>query len=145
MESTWERRDLPVLHAVAAVLDPSPGTGLQMQTIIEDSGLPEEQVIAALVALLSGRYIEGEMLRGFGGHVRQVLVSAVTERGRRAVGLWPSDDALTALVAALQEAAEETGDSEERSSAAARQCGGTSARYGPVGRIVSVSSAAICA
>jgi hypothetical protein len=41
-------------------------------------------------------------------------VSELTERGRRAVGLWPSGESADALVEALRQAEELTDDPEER-------------------------------
>ncbi|WP_116951622.1 hypothetical protein [Jiangella endophytica] len=44
-----------------------------------------------------------------------VLLTGLTERGRRAVGVWPSGENVDALVEALQQAAEATSDPEEKS------------------------------
>jgi hypothetical protein len=42
------------------------------------------------------------------------LVNGITERGRRAVGLWPSGEGVDALVDALRKAENTTDDPEEK-------------------------------
>jgi hypothetical protein len=55
----------------------------------------------------------GDAADSMGGKYR--LVTGLTERGRRVVGIWPSEDSVDALVDALDRAADEADDPEEES------------------------------
>ena len=113
LPDTWATRDFPVLVAIASALDRAPGRPVKVSSLV---GLPPQlspnDVIAAAVAL-DGVFVEGKsVLRGGQG---LYTAMRLTERGRRAVGLWPEDDPLEALITALQEAAQQAHDPQDRS------------------------------
>lgn len=111
LASTWEARDLPVLSAAAARLDRLE-FGVQSEALAEDSGLDRDDVMAALLAL-APEYLDVKPLRTLGG-LMDVFAMGITERGRRAVGLWPSGEGVDALLDALRQAEEATTDPVER-------------------------------
>lgn len=108
---TWTARDYPVLVAAAEHLDGSPGSPIQLHQLVRQLDMPARDVTAALIALEP--YLQREVIQALGGE-SDIIVSGLTERGRRAAGLWPSEDQLTALVAALETAANRTDDPDER-------------------------------
>jgi hypothetical protein len=67
----------------------------------------------ALKALLHG-YLAGQTIDGLGAGTVDFFATELTERGRRAVGLWPSGESADALVEALRQAEELTDDPKER-------------------------------
>ena len=111
LASTWEARDLPVLSAAADRLDRLE-IGVQSEALAEDSGLDRDDVMAALLAL-APEYLDVKPIRTLGG-LMDVFAVGLTERGRRAVGLWPSGEGVDALLDALRQAEEATTDPEER-------------------------------
>lgn len=109
----WSSRDYPVLVATARVLDsgemPASVSDVAAQL---DATLDYDEIIAALKGLLHG-YIVGKPMDTMGGTI-DFFVTDLTERGRRAVGLWPSGEAADALVDALRQAESLTDDPEEK-------------------------------
>ncbi|MEP6650890.1 MAG: hypothetical protein ABJA74_13425 [Lapillicoccus sp.] len=59
-------------------------------------------------------YLTGKPLNTADG-ILDVVINGLTERGRRAIGLWPSGETVDALVDALRQAEEATEDPEEKS------------------------------
>jgi len=108
----WSSRDFRVLLAAARRLDGGE-THLQVRPLVSDTGLDEGEIIAALQALLDV-YIVGKPLGSLQGTI-DFLVTGLTERGRRAGGLWPSGESADALIDALRHAEELTDDPEEKS------------------------------
>ena len=115
MESTWARRDLPVLDLIVRALeevhyggDPEyPDT----ENLSEGTGLDETTVAAALQAL-DGEYITLRQTSRPGVE----YVTAVTPAARRAVGQWPSPENLVdQLAARIGDAAEQEPDPERKS------------------------------
>jgi hypothetical protein len=112
MESTWERRDLPVLDAIVRYFDEHDGPEIpDVETFAKLTGMDPGQVARAVRAL-SPRFIEtGAALGG----LMDVAVMGVTDEARRAVGQWPSPEVwVERLVQALREAAEREPDPERR-------------------------------
>lgn len=72
----------------------------------------DHEIIAALKALLHG-FVLGQPAESMGGTVN-FFVTDTKERGRRAVGLWPSGESADAPVDALRQAEELTEDLEEK-------------------------------
>lgn len=109
----WSSRDFPVLVATARVLDgggmPASVADVKAQL---NGDLEPDEIIAALKSLLHG-YIVGKPLDTLGGTM-DFFVTDLTERGRRAVGLWPSGESVDALVDALRQAESLTDDPEEK-------------------------------
>jgi hypothetical protein len=106
LSSTWPR-DFALLRYVAPILDANPGKAISLKDIgLNVAGIAKDELMPAGVALLGGNYVEAKTLNAYGGIVG-LTFTGITERGRRAVGLWPSEDLAASLIAALK-AAEET-------------------------------------
>ena len=109
----WTNRDLPVLVAVARRLDERPGSEIDANGVRRD--LPDlswEDANAALAAL-QGTYIDGGAEGSVGDQPDYYSAKQLTERGRRAVGLWPAGESVDALIDALEQAAELSDDTDE--------------------------------
>jgi hypothetical protein len=108
----WSDRDFPVLLAVARRLDGGamPVAVSDIKSDLED--VTDDGIIAALKGLVHG-YILGKPIDTMGGTV-DFFVTDLTERGRRAAGLWPTGESADALVDALRQAEELTDDSDEK-------------------------------
>lgn len=105
MDDTWAHRDLPVLDAIVNIFDKPDRYQMRMPEVVELSGLPQEEVQAALrvLANASPPYITGT---GASGLTYPLIISDVTERARRAVGQWPTPESLVnQVVDGLNEAA----------------------------------------
>jgi hypothetical protein len=113
LDDRWVGRDLPVLVSVAKVMDMNPGRVLRVEDVAKDTSLESGTVLAALIAL-QGTYITGKPIDSMAGTL-DFLASGITERGRRAAGLWPDGEAVDALVDALRQAEDATDDPEEKS------------------------------
>lgn len=112
LDDRWANRDLPVLVSVAKAVDANPGHVLRAAAVAGDTGLPSDAVLSSLIAL-QDTYIVGKPIATMGGMV-DFLTSGITERGRRAAGLWPDGESVDALVDALRQAEEATDDPEEK-------------------------------
>lgn len=111
--STWYTRDYPVLVSAAERLDQD-GRSFQPTALVEAVEISTEDISRAVVALIAGGYLVGDANQGF--EDASPLVSGLTAEGRRASGLWPNrEEHLASLIAALQEAEENTDDPEKRS------------------------------
>lgn len=110
----WAGRDFPVLVTVAKLLDENFGSPLQPDDVMAESALDQQDVIRALLALASG-YVTIQQEHTQAGGIPFVTVTGLTERGRRAAGLWPDGDAPDALVDLLQRAASTAADPDEKS------------------------------
>ena len=110
----WGTRDFPVLMAAARRLDADPEGHLDANVLAEDTGLEFKQVITALDAL-GDRFLLTRALRAAGRNLPvRIDVYGITERGRRAVGIWPSGEGVDALVDALRQAEDNVDDLEEK-------------------------------
>lgn len=108
----WTTRDLPVLVAAARRLD-NGELPVTADTLAEDLGTDVDSVFAALDGLTPG-YLASKPINTMGGRAEH-FVTALTERGRRTVGLWPSaENTVDALEEALRAAEASTDDPEER-------------------------------
>ena len=87
VSDVWFRRDLPVLRAIARLVDePAHGGAPYLGQVVPASGLPKAEVVAGAHALVSAGYVEA--LTNYAGEiVRFTGISAVT---RLLAGLWPS-------------------------------------------------------
>jgi len=108
----WTTRDLPVLREASRLLDGA-RRSIGAQDVALGTDLESDEVKVALATLVKAGYLEGKELRSFGGTI-DVMVSDVTERGMRTVGIWPSGEGVDALVDALRQAEEATDDPEEK-------------------------------
>lgn len=111
LEDVWTSRDFPVLVEAARLLDRGDGP-VSSAPIVEATELTQSQVFAAFDALTPS-YLTGESYDSLGGR-GDVFFAGITERGRRAVGLWPSGESVDALVDALRKAEDATDDAEEK-------------------------------
>ena len=109
----WASQDFPVLRRVAEIVELEHAVEARPERIADDLGIGEDDALRSLIALHDSGYVEGLRADTMGG--KYVIATGVTERGRRAVGIWPSGEGVDALVEALQQAAESTDDPEERS------------------------------
>lgn len=71
------------------------------------------EVMRALEGLVPA-YLGGKPADSMQGRI-DFFVAGLTERGRRAVGLWPSEESVDALVDDLRKSEEATDDPEEKS------------------------------
>ncbi len=111
----WHTRDFPVLLATARILESEGRTAdSQEEEFQQAANCDEQDLVRALQALKQAGYIEAEQTAMLAGN-DTVWATGLTERGRRAVGLWPGDDAADALIDALRQAEESTTDPDERS------------------------------
>lgn len=90
--TVWERRELPVLEALATSDDENVRQGF-LSLSAEDGAplgldLTVEEVYDAVLTLRDADYIEGDLQHETG---RSVLIThfQVTDRGQQALGEWP--------------------------------------------------------
>jgi hypothetical protein len=91
--TTWERRDLPVLQAVATTDDENVRNGFLMldygRTGTFGLDLVDEEIHSAILVLGDAGYVEGNgPTYNSGGGVHFTSFS-VTGRGQQALGQWP--------------------------------------------------------
>jgi hypothetical protein len=118
----WERRDLPVLRALATSEDENLRQGFLHLDATEQQPLglelPAKDVRDALLTLLHAGYIEGELQRE-GPDSVFVTHFQVTGRGYQALGEWPLFDQLASpatLALLLERLAEEASSPQEQGS-----------------------------
>jgi hypothetical protein len=107
LPDTWFTRDLPVLRAIARLVDGPEhgGAPYLLGAVVPASGLPKADVVAAAKALAAAGYIEP--LTNHAGDI--VRVTAISAEARRLAGLWPTpqgewDRLLEQLVARTENA-----------------------------------------
>ena len=87
LDDVWFTRDLPVLRAIARLVDsPAHGGAPYLGQVVPASGLPKPQVTAAARALLQAGYVEA--LTNVAGEV--VRFTGISPEARRLAGLWPT-------------------------------------------------------
>ena len=87
VDDVWFTRDLPVLRAVARLVDsPAHGGAPYMGQVVPASGLPKGDVAAAARALVAAGYVE--VLTNVAGDV--VRFTGISPEARRLAGLWPT-------------------------------------------------------
>ncbi|SEL11104.1 hypothetical protein SAMN04515665_108119 [Blastococcus sp. DSM 46786] len=88
LPDVWFTRDLPVLRAIARLVDEPKhgGAPYLLGSVVPGSGLPKADVIAAAKALASAGYIEP--LTNHAGDI--VRITAISAEARRLAGLWPT-------------------------------------------------------
>jgi hypothetical protein len=107
LDDVWFTRDLPVLRAIARLVDKSEhgSSPYLLGAVVPASGLPKAVVVAAAQALASAGYIEP--LTNHAGDI--VRITAISAEARRLAGLWPTpqgewDRLLEQLTARAQQA-----------------------------------------
>ena len=88
LPDTWFVRDLPVLRAIARLVDTPEhgGSPYLLGAVVPASGLPKADVVVAAKALASAGYIEP--LTNHAGDI--VRVTGISPEARRLAGLWPT-------------------------------------------------------
>jgi hypothetical protein len=88
LPDTWFPRDLPVLRAIARLVDGPEhgGSPYLLGAVVPASGLPKADVVAAAKALAAGGYIE--VLTNHAGDI--VRCTGISPEARRLAGLWPT-------------------------------------------------------
>ena len=87
LDDAWFTRDLPVLRAIARLVDgPEHGGAPYLGQVVPASGLPKADVLLAARSLVSAGYAEA--LTNHAGDV--VRFTAVSGEARRLAGLWPT-------------------------------------------------------
>ncbi|WP_240619350.1 hypothetical protein [Blastococcus sp. TF02-8] len=88
LPDAWFTRDLPVLRAIARLVDGPEhgGSPYVLGAVVPASGLPKAEVVAAAKALASAGYIEP--LTNHAGDI--VRITAISAEARRLAGLWPT-------------------------------------------------------
>ncbi|MCF6743597.1 hypothetical protein E9529_04790 [Blastococcus sp. KM273128] len=88
LPDVWFTRDLPVLRAIARLVDEPKhgGAPYLLGSVVPGSGLPKAEVIAAAKALAAAGYIEP--LTNHAGDI--VRITAISAEARRLTGLWPT-------------------------------------------------------
>lgn len=111
----WHSRDFPVLVAAARGIDS--GEGVDVAEISSALDLDDTDVKRALGALKQAGYLDDSPIGVTGPGVQSLAWpswTGLTERGRRAVGIWPSGQAADSLVEALRQAEDLVTDPEEK-------------------------------
>jgi len=87
LPDTWFTRDLPVLRAIARLVDePKYGGNPYLGQVVPASGLAKADVVAAARALVSAGYVE--VLTTYSGEI--VRFTGISPEARRLAGLWPT-------------------------------------------------------
>src|SRR3954468_9899010 len=87
LDDVWFTRDLPVLRAIARLVDgPEHGGAPYLGQVVPASGLPKPEVVAAARALVAAGYVEA--LTNYAGDI--VRFTGISAEARRLVGLWPT-------------------------------------------------------
>ena len=87
LRDRWYARDLPVLRAVARLVDdPEHGGAPYLGAVVPASGLPKPDVVAAAAALRTAGLVE--VLTNYADEV--VRFTGVSAQARKIVGLWPT-------------------------------------------------------
>ena len=88
LPDVWFTRDLPVLRAIARLVDEGDhgGSPYLLGLVVPASGLPKAEVVHAARALVSAGYAEA--LTNHAGDI--VRITAISAEARRLAGLWPT-------------------------------------------------------
>jgi len=87
LDDVWFTRDLPVLRAIARLVDsPAHGGAPYLGQVVPASGLAKADVAAAGRALVSTGYVEA--LTNYSGEI--VRFTGISPEARRLAGLWPT-------------------------------------------------------
>ena len=88
LPDVWFTRDLPVLRAIARLVDEGEhgGSPYLLGAVVPASGLPKADVVAAAKALAGAGYVE--VLTNHAGDI--VRCVGISPEARRLAGLWPT-------------------------------------------------------
>jgi hypothetical protein len=107
----WGTREYPVLYHLAQLIEFENQTEITPAEVSNDLGVQLTEATKSVIALIEADYLVGEISRGVDDWP---LVNSLTEKGRRAVGLWPGESDVDAMVRALENAAAGARTEEER-------------------------------
>ena len=111
LDDVWATRDYPVLRETVRVIDAEPYSLPDESSIAAATGLSTEDVRRAGLALQRRGFVSVDSPAD-----RSVMFTDIAGAAYLVTGLHPdADDALSSLVQALQQAAEQSGDENERS------------------------------
>jgi hypothetical protein len=114
MATQWERVDRPVLEKVAELggddEDPIRNTHVLTEALGDD--FDQRRVARSVGRLVDGRYLDAS--DACSSDSDEWLAIRLAEKGRRFVGMWPSDDAARALLELLDERIAQEDDPDER-------------------------------
>jgi predicted ArsR family transcriptional regulator len=139
LPNLWVTVDLPVLAQSAYALEVKHDGQVDTEAVATELGLSAEDAMRSLVRLWEDGLLDGADASTFGGD-RQVIVTRMTARGRREVGMWPSSRDGEALVEAIEQAIAQTDDEETKGWL--RQMA-KSARNVSEGMLASIAAAAV--
>jgi hypothetical protein len=88
LPDVWFTRDLPVLRAIARLVDEGEhgGSPYLLGAVVPASGLPKADVVHAAKALAGAGYVE--VLTNHAGDI--VRCTGISPEARRLAGLWPT-------------------------------------------------------
>jgi hypothetical protein len=113
MQEKWESRAVPIMKAIAE--RESAADLVMIPDIAQEAALDPEAVLVELSRLVNAGYVDGEVqIAGGGAENAHLLNPVLSERGARAVGLWPSDDPYEALMALIEKQLAEEADTETK-------------------------------
>ena len=113
-EPKWAGRERPILEALASV-EEREGQVEDVDALVDLTGLERRAVVLGVRTLIDGRYVTAVPLAGDFDLDGDYADVGLLERGRRAVGQWPSEEATgEAFLEALRGFAEGAATPEER-------------------------------
>ena len=112
MTSTWNERELKILEAVARC-EESDEINVGVADLANRAALDPQTTARGVRALVDAGYMTGADASTLDGY--DLLAPRLLERGRRAIGQWPSEQTFEAFLQALDEQIVETEDPLERS------------------------------
>lgn len=111
---TWETRELPLLDVIAADEEDGPTYALPSDEVGQRAGLDPMAAQIGLRELHRAGYIRGVDVSSHDGW--GLINIKLEERGRRAVGQWPSENGYDELIRLLDGRLASTDEEDERSS-----------------------------
>jgi DNA-binding transcriptional ArsR family regulator len=113
MNETWDSRAAPIMRALGE--REGIGTGFGIRDLAASLGLDPDAVAIELRRLLDAGYVSATIAQPMGPLANGTVMSPrLSERGARAVGMWPSDDPYEALVALIETQLAKEGDTETK-------------------------------
>lgn len=109
---TWETRELRLLEVIALDEEAGGTYGLASDEVGRRAEIPEREVNVGMRALNDAGFIAGSVIHTPQGWA--IINIRLTERGRRAVGQWPSDDLAAELLRILDGRIERAPEGDER-------------------------------
>jgi hypothetical protein len=112
VEDTWESVALPLMNAIAEC--ESAGSLAMVGALAQSASLDSEATLVELVRLVDAHYVTGDVQIMGEADNSHIVNPMLSERGARAVGLWPPDDPYEALMALIEKQLVEENDEEAK-------------------------------